>query len=220
MDRPTWLKEKRRLAEERMDTLFAPIYDQNWGATIDPAHQIFIAKFLSLCPPQARILDAACGTGKYWPAILAAGRTVLGTEQSQGMLDRARQKFPDTPVEKVGLQEMSYQEAFDGTICMDAMEFVFPEDWPLVLGNFYRAIKPNGYFYFTVEIAAEEETRAAYEAGQSLGLPVVYGEWGHEGGYHYYPTMTQVKAWLEQARFDLVDETEEDVYHHFIVRKQ
>ena len=31
MERAAWLKEKRRRAEERMDTLFAPIYDENWG---------------------------------------------------------------------------------------------------------------------------------------------------------------------------------------------
>jgi hypothetical protein len=30
MDRSTWMKEKRRRSEERMDTLFAPIYDENW----------------------------------------------------------------------------------------------------------------------------------------------------------------------------------------------
>lgn len=34
MDRSAWLKEKRRLAEERFDTLWAPIYDEDWGATL------------------------------------------------------------------------------------------------------------------------------------------------------------------------------------------
>jgi len=29
MNREEWLKEKRRLTEERMDILFAPIYDEN-----------------------------------------------------------------------------------------------------------------------------------------------------------------------------------------------
>jgi len=53
MDRSDWLKEKRRLTEERMDTLFAPIYDHNWGATIAPTHQQFFNKFLGLCPPTA-----------------------------------------------------------------------------------------------------------------------------------------------------------------------
>jgi SAM-dependent methyltransferase len=219
MDRAEWLKERRRVGEERYDTLWAPIYDDNWGGWIGPTHQDCIQRFLSLCPPQATILDAACGTGKYWPLILASGRAVWGTDQSWEMLARATAKFPDVPVEKVGLQEMQYQEAFEGAICMDAMENVFPEDWPVVLSNLYRAIKPQGYLHFTVEIAAEDEIRKAFAAGQELGLPIVYGEWAHEGGYHYYPQIEQVRVWIEQAGFRLMEEAVGDDYHHFLVQK-
>jgi SAM-dependent methyltransferase len=217
MDRSAWLKEQRRLAEEEEDTLYAPIYDENWGASIDPTHQQFFNRFLGLCPPHSLILDAACGTGKYWPMILASGRTVFGIDQSQGMLARAQEKFPDVPIEKVGLQEMRYREAFDGAVCMDALEMVSPEDWLPVLNNLYRAIKPTGYVYFTVEIAAEKDLENAFAAGQQLGLPVVYGEWEHEYGYHYYPTIEQVKEWVQLARFRLIDETAGDEYHHFLV---
>jgi len=219
MDRAAWLEEKRRSAEERYDTLWAPIYDENWGATIDPTHQQFLNRFLGLCPPQGLVLDAACGTGKYWPMILASGRTVFGTDQSQGMLAHAQGKFPAVPVEKVGLQEMRYREAFDGAICMDAMEMVFPEDWPLVLKNLYRAIRPAGYLYFTVEIAAESDIENAFVAGQQLGLPVVYGESAHENGYHYYPKIEQVKEWVRLACFRLIDETVGEEYYHFLVQK-
>ena len=76
MDRTTWLKEKRRLAEERMDTLFAPIYDEHWGGTIDATHRSFVERFLEGCSPAGLILDAACGTGKYWPIVLASGRSI------------------------------------------------------------------------------------------------------------------------------------------------
>ena len=220
MDRSDWLKEKRRSGEERYDALFAPIYDENWGATLALTHQQCLNRFLGLCPPQGLLLDAGCGTGKYWPMILASGRTVLGIDQSQGMLARAQAKFPDVPIQQVGLQEMRYREAFDGAICMDAMEVVFPEDWLLVLDNLYRAIKPTGYFYFTVEIAPEKDIENAFAAGRQLGLPVVYGEWAHEGGYHYYPKIEQVKEWVLLAQFHLMEETVGDEYHHFLVQKR
>lgn len=99
------------------------------------------------------------------------------------------------------------------------MEFVFPEDWPLVLRNFHRALKPSGLFYFTVELANPEDVEAAFEMGQKIGLPVVHGEWAHEGGYHYYPTIAQVKRWLDEAHFHILDEMVGDEYHHFIVRR-
>lgn len=219
MDRSAWLRETRHLAEERYDTLHAPIYDEHWGGTISPTHEQFFSQFLRLSPPQALILDAACGTGKYWPMILASGRRIFGIDQSQGMLSRAHAKFPDVPIEKVGLQEMPYQETFDGASCMDAMEFVFPEDWLLILNNVHRAIKPAGVFYFTVEIADENEIERAFEEGRQSGMPVVYGEWVLEGGYHYYPKIDQVKEWLKLAHFRLINETVGDDYHHFLVQK-
>jgi len=219
MDRSVWLRETRRLAEERYDTLHAPIYDEHWGGTISPTHEWLFSQFLGMCPPQALILDAACGTGKYWPMILTSGRRVFGIDQSQGMLSRAHVKFPEVAIEKVGLQEMPFRDAFDGASCMDAMEFVFPEDWPLVLDNFYRAIKRTGYFYFTVEIADEKEIEHAFEAGRESGMPVVYGEWAHEGGYHYYPKIEQVRDWLKLSRFHLTDEIEGVEYYHFLVQK-
>jgi SAM-dependent methyltransferase len=116
MDRSTWLQEQRRVTEAQDDTIYAPIYDQKWGA-IAPTHQQFFHRFLGLCPPQGLILDAACGTGKYWPLILASGRRVFGIDQSQGMLARAHAKLPEVPSEKVGLQELRYRETFAGAVC-------------------------------------------------------------------------------------------------------
>jgi len=220
MDRILWLKDRRRSLEERYDTNFAPVYDEQWGAEISPTHERFFKRFLSLCPPYALILDAACGTGKNWDLIFSSGRRVFGIDQSRGMLNQARAKYPDVPIEKVGLQELYYEEAFDCASCMDAMEFVFPEDWLVVLENLRRAIKPAGYLYFTVEIADPEEIRRAFEAGQQMGLPVMYGEWAHEGGYHYYPVIEQVREWLRLAKFQLVQEAVGDEYHHFLVQKR
>jgi ubiquinone/menaquinone biosynthesis C-methylase UbiE len=205
MDRSAWLKEIRRSTEEEF-TMEAPIYDNNGGTYIDPTHQGFITKFLSLCPPGGTILDAACGTGKYWSLIHDSGRKVHGTDQSQGMLARALEKFPGVTFEKVGLQELHYQEDFDGAICMDAMENVFPEDWPSVLSNLHRAIKPQGYFYFTVELASEKDIERAFAEATKMGFPVVHGEWTQKGEYHYYPKIEQVIEWLDSVGFTVIEE--------------
>jgi SAM-dependent methyltransferase len=219
MNRADWLKKKRRETEELYDTIWAPFYGEKWGDYGNAAHQQFIQKFLKLLSQHSTILDAACGAGRYLPALLEKGHTVVGIDQSQGMLSRAKAKFPDVQVEKVGLQEMSYHEAFDGIICMDAMENIFPEDWPLVLGNFHRALKPQGYLYFTVEIADESDIEKAFIRAQQSGLPVVYGEWPNEDVYHYYPPLQQVRGWVQQAGLDLIEEGEGDSYRHFIARK-
>jgi 2-polyprenyl-3-methyl-5-hydroxy-6-metoxy-1,4-benzoquinol methylase len=220
MDRNDWIKERRREAEERYDTLWAPLYDEKWGVYSNATHQQFLQKFLRLLPQPSTILDAACGAGRYMPMLLDKGHAVVGIDQAQGMLARARAKFPTVHMEKMGLQEMSYSEMFEGVICMDALEHVCPEDWPLILHNFHRALKSQGYLYFTVEIAAEHDLEMAFQQGQDMGLPIVYGEWpDNDDVYHYYPSISQVKEWLQQTRFELVEESEGDGYHHFVTRK-
>jgi hypothetical protein len=47
-----------------MDALFAPDYDEHWGR-ICPTHERMLGRFLDRCAPEGRVLDAACGTGKY-----------------------------------------------------------------------------------------------------------------------------------------------------------
>jgi hypothetical protein len=102
---------------------------------------------------------------------------------------------------------------------MDAMEIVFPEDWPLVMGNFHRALKPGGLLYFTVELIGADELRASFDAACQQGLPVVEGEWAHEDGYHYYPAIEQVRSWAGAAQLDILEETVGDEYHHFLAQK-
>ncbi len=225
MDRKTWLKERRRIAEERYDRLWAPIYDANWGATIDPLQAHYVTALANACPADGFILDAACGTGKYWPILIASGRKFTATDQSQQMLNQALAKYPHQMTTKVGLQELTFAAAFDVILCVDAMENVFPEDWPSVLENFYRALKPTGQLYFTVELADPATLEHDYQVALALGLPVLFGESaipspeGEEGGYHYYPSIDQVRTWLENAGLSIEEEAEDRVYHHFWVKK-
>jgi 2-polyprenyl-3-methyl-5-hydroxy-6-metoxy-1,4-benzoquinol methylase len=218
-DRSAWLIEKRREAEERYDTWWAPLYDQKWGTYPNTSHQHFIQKFLSRLPHPSRILDAACGAGRYLSLLLEPGHTVVGIDQSRGMLTSAQAKFPTVLFEKIGLQEMAYREVFDGAICMDAMEHIFPEDWARILDNFQWALKPQGHLYFTVELSEPQEIEAAFHLGQQLGLPLVYGEWGDGEVYHYYPPLEQVREWVCSAGFEVQEEGEGDDYHHFLIRK-
>ncbi|PWB49787.1 MAG: hypothetical protein C3F13_18280 [Anaerolineales bacterium] len=225
MERNEWLKQRRHLSEERYDRLWAPIYDEQWGNYIGPLHQQMLTRVLNGLPAQALILDAACGTGKYWPILSASGREFVGIDQSAAMLERARTKFPQVPVHKLGLQEMRFKSAFDLIICMDAMENVFPEDWPQVLANFRRALKPAGQLYFTVEIADPASLEADYHSALARGLPVLPGEsigptgpGDEQGGYHFYPSMELVRQWLSAANFSILEEAEADDYHHFWCR--
>ena len=218
-DRRSWLRERRRLAEVRYDTTFSRDYDEKYG-NISPTHRRFVEKLVSLTPADSPILDAACGTGKYWRMIFGAGRRIVGIDQSSEMLRLAALKHPGVPTEKTGLQEMTHVSEFLAAMCVDAMENVCPEDWPLVLGNLASALKNGGHLYLTVEVIAQDELEDAYRKAREMGLPVVFGEYAHHGGYHYYPEPGQVEKWLSGAGFEIIEKGLGDGYLHYLLRKK
>jgi SAM-dependent methyltransferase len=224
-DRGAWLRNLRRVDEQQEDAL-AGDFDTRYGE-VEPTHQRFVEGFLSRLPPDGRVLDAACGTGKYFPMVLASGRRLLGVDHAGAHLAKAAAKFPQVPTAKHDLQDLPYQHQFDGVLCVDAMEFVPPEDWPVVLERFHRALRPGAWLYLTVELAPGDRVRAANQAARRSGLPVVEGEviWEEPVGYyHHYPSIQQVRAWLTDAGFAIEEEAEGPwhqqgyAYHHVLAR--
>ena len=206
-----------------------PCSDAKWG-DIEPTHRAFVDRFLTMLPPGGRVLDAACGTGTYFPLVLAGGRSLLGVDHAGAYLAKAAEKFPDVLTEKLDLQDLEFTDEFDGVMCVDAMEFVPPEDWPGILERFHRALHPGGWLYLTVELQPDEVLRAGYEDARGAGLPVVEREiiWKEPDGdlYHYYPRIEEVRAWLSRAGFEIEKEAEgpwddgEYAYHHVLARRR
>jgi SAM-dependent methyltransferase len=202
-----------------MDTLHAATYDEHWGE-IFRSHRAFVGRLLELTHARGTVLDAPCGTGKYWPLVLASGRTIVGIDQSAGMLRVAAAKHPNVPVGKVGLQDLAFDGLFDAVMCIDAMENVGPEDWLDVLAHLRDAARPGAPLYLTVELHDEAEVRAIYEAARAAGHPVVPGEDFVEGlGYHFYPDRAAVARWLEAAGLTTLDRDEADDYGHYLLRR-
>jgi SAM-dependent methyltransferase len=220
VDRRAWLRERRQTAEERHDAIHAFTYDEQYGE-IGPEHRRFVTDLLERVRPGGTVLDAACGTGKYFGMVLDAGRRVVGTDQSTGMLARARARYPAVPLERVGLQELAFDGEFDAVMCIDAMENIPPEDWPRVAGNLARAVRPGGPVYLTVEQVDDEELDRELADATARGLPVVRGEESRDG-YHFYPSREQVGYWLEEGMLAVVAEgwTAGDGYGylHLLVR--
>jgi 2-polyprenyl-3-methyl-5-hydroxy-6-metoxy-1,4-benzoquinol methylase len=252
MDRSEWLKQMRIKAEALYDH-GAPLYWVTWGIddSDNATHREYLRKFLGLVAGPGDILSAACGAGRYDGILSEAGHSVLGIDQSVGVLARAREhfpqeRFPRLRYEKIGLQEMDFHAAFDGAICMDAMEHICPEDYPGIMRAFREALKPGGMLYFTAEtqetaVEDGEDLAEAYAKARAQGLPVVPGEVvdemdsaysqsmsqlevpgevSHNAVYRFYPGLEQVRGWIEQAGLVIVEEGHGSALHHFITRRK
>jgi uncharacterized protein len=244
-DRAEWLKKMRSMAETLYDQ-FSPQYWVTFGFYENETHLAYLPKFLERVDPGGTILSAGCGAGRYDGYLLEAGYSVLGIDQSAGMLKQAREhfpleRFPLLRYEKMSFQEIDFHEAFEGLICMDAMEHVCPEDYPGVLRKFQEALKEGGMLYFTMDYQTGEALQAAYERARAKGLPVVFGEVVDEvdeayaqvtaldqalpntqsdrAVYHFYPSLDQAHIWIEQAGLAIEEESAGSGYYHFIAKK-
>jgi SAM-dependent methyltransferase len=207
-DRMAWLRERRAAVEAEYD-LEASDYDENPYPS--DFHAGFVDRLVATCPPGGLVLDAPCGTGQYFARVADAGRRVVGIDQSAGMLRQAAARGIAERVERVGLQELPFEAAFDGAMTIDAMENIAPEDWPSVVANVRRALKPGGHWYLTLEEIEEADIDEAFRSLAATGAPAVRGEVveGDVAGYHFYPGRDRALAWLMEAGFELIAEERE-----------
>ena len=212
-DRRAFLAERRAISVQRFDTMHSPRYDAQWGA-IGGTHADFIARLAGLVRAGGEVLDAACGTGKYWPALLAAGVRVTGIDQSAGMLARAGRKHPDVAVRVLALQDLQdaadWRGRFDGLICVDALECVAPEHWPGVAAGLAATLRTGAPAYVTIE-SRKGPLPPPADPRQ------VPGEAIEDGSYHYYPTRPQVREWLNAAGFAVTEQADNDDYWHLLM---
>jgi 2-polyprenyl-3-methyl-5-hydroxy-6-metoxy-1,4-benzoquinol methylase len=249
MERADWLKQMRERAEALYDHL-SQFYWAKFGLSTSETHREYLHRFLERVPQRSTLLSAACGAGRFDGILLEAGHSVIGIDQSAGVLARAREHFPAVRYEQMGLQEMDFREAFHGATCIDAMEHIGPEDWPGILRRFREALKPGGVLYFTACIAEayQDKVKQAYKRAKAHGLPVVFGEvadeveqgfqfflnyedvfdipeaalgeWADVAVYHYYPSLEQVRAWIGEAGLVMEEEGTGNEYEHFMASKR
>jgi cyclopropane fatty-acyl-phospholipid synthase-like methyltransferase len=219
--RAAWLADRRRAVVAWYDA-GAPDYDTNEYPSA--TQRAWVSRLMARLAPNSLVLDAPCGTGKYFPLVIAAGHRVVGADQSAGMLAQASRRGMADALEHLSLHDLAYRQRFDAVLTIDAMENVPPEEWPLVLRNLHRAVPPGGLVYMTVEEIDEALIDSAFVALRDAGLPAVRGEVieGDVAGYHYYPGRDQVLKWLTSAGLELVEEgfqqEEGWAYRHFLLR--
>ena len=223
MDRTRWLAE-RRATVEREYTAEGPTYDQYDPAT--PVHRRFVSALIGSVSVGGSILDAACGTAPYAGMVIGAGLGYMGVDQSGGMLNVARAKWPAARFERIGLQELAFEGTFDGVMCTDSMENVPPEEWPVVVSAVARTLRPGGHLYLTIEEIDRAKIEEAFINLKATGSPVVLGELidGDTAGYHFYPDRERADRWLADAGFHPADQADEWLdgygYRHLLVQRR
>jgi predicted TPR repeat methyltransferase len=111
---------------------------------------------------QLDVLDAGCGTGLCGTLVVRYARRLVGVDLSEGMLARAKEKQVYDAVVKSELTEYlrRHTETFDLIVSADTL--VYFGDLKPVLAAAADALRPGGFFIFTLEHAVQGEARAGY----------------------------------------------------------
>lgn len=217
--RRAFLDRAQMIALTHFETT-ARAYDKQFSG-ISPTHADSLSELLGRLPEAPAVLDAACGTGRYFDTLAERTSRLLGTDQSAAMLARAAQKHPGIETRRVSLQalrdERDLMGAFDGVICVDALEWIFRDDWPSVLEGFSQVLRSRGYAYLTVEIPGEVEQRELAAPPAKGAAP---GEIRVKYWYNHFPSNNDVTGWINQTGFRIERETQCEYYRHLILRKQ
>lgn len=127
----------------------ASYYDPSWQRQLEPAQNRLLE--VAQLQPGEDVLDVACGTGLVTlPAAeaVASEGTVLATDLSEGMLDRARDAAKEHGADNVSFERMDAEaldlpdDTFDVALC--SLGLMYVPDPDQALQEMHRVLVPGG----------------------------------------------------------------------------
>ena len=139
--------------------------------------------------PGERVLDVGTGTGIGAQAAVGQGRTVIGIDAAEGMLEAARTSVAGASFERMDFHDLDFGDAsFDCVIAVHAL--LFASDRVAALAEWRRVTRPGGRLSLSVPGPDEVTPSAIYAE--------IYARNGiHTGGR--YPTQDALAALATDA---------------------
>ncbi len=105
-------------------------YDQMPNLLLD-AEQPVMEELLHTLP-QGKMIDMACGTGRYTSFLKELGHDVMGIDQSASMLAVAKKKNPNILYQQSDISKTNLKsKSFDGLVCALALSHFKTLDAPM-----------------------------------------------------------------------------------------
>ncbi len=125
------------------------LYDRSWSRQLAPAQSLLLDR-LDVQPGE-RVLEVACGSGlvtHHLASAVAPSGTVLATDLSGAMLERARERLPESVWEGVSFRRMDAgaldlpDGGFDAAAC--SLGLMYVPDPGAALREMIRVLDPGG----------------------------------------------------------------------------
>lgn len=102
-------------------------------------------------PPGSTIIDAGCGTGRPMAEYATArGYRLIGIDQSEALLAKARERFPAQQWIHAALEDYPFGERVAGVILWDALFHIPRERHAMILRRIAACLGPGGRLMLTI----------------------------------------------------------------------
>lgn len=121
------------------------------GRTIHPSkgdkENLLLDLFISSIENSGKILDLGCGAGiPIGKKLQNAGFNITGVDVSDEMINEFKKNLPDSSSFRMPMTEINWNEEFNGIVSSFSLLCLPPEDFALMPGKIYKALKNSGYF--------------------------------------------------------------------------
>lgn len=166
---------------------------EQWDAArrgFGPRERDYLEAMLAGVPERSLILDAGCGTGRPIAEYLSAqGHRLVGVDQSEAMLSRARQRVPHATWINAALEDYPFTGRYQAVVCWDALFHIERQVHERILAAMAGCLVPGGRLMLTV--------------GGSDHPPFTDTMFGQTFFYDSHPPDTVVQM-LNGLRFDIL----------------
>lgn len=106
---------------------------------------------------RGRILDLGCGTGRDSKLFTSSGYEYVGVDLSEGMIEQARESFPETVFKTMNLLGLEFKdESFDGIWSFAAYLHIPKNQIGKALQEANRVLKQGGIGYIVIKKGSKE----------------------------------------------------------------
>lgn len=142
-----------------------------------------------------KILDLGCGTGVLTNELAKNGATVIGTDLSKDMINKAKSNYPNLTFRVEDATNLPFKNEFD-TVFSNAV-FHWIANQEKLLYSVYNSLKDNGTLI--CEFGAKNNISQIQTAFEK-----VIGQKGHSYcSPFFFPTKEEYKLLLEKAGFEV-----------------
>ena len=173
-----------------------------WNANLYDSKHDFVFKYgedlVKLLNPQKgeRILDLGCGTGYLTNLIAQSGADVVGVDNSEAMIAKAKQAYPDISFKVMNAEDFNFENKFDAIFSNAVLHWV--TGYKNVIKAMYENLKQSGKI--VIEFGGKDNVRRIVDALKETLKGVGYTE-NAQREFWFFPSLAEYAALLEAQSF-------------------